>query len=93
MQVAGMRLIEAAKQNGQWEKIVKPPEINLEILEEFKTELEKNPKAGAFFESLTQSQKKQFIVWINMARRVTTREKRISESIELLMAGNNLGLK
>ncbi len=90
MKTAGMCLVEAAKQNGKWKRLEEKAEINNKLTVAFKTELKKNPKAGAFFDTLTQSQQKHFIVWINMAKRDATREKRISESIQLLSSGKKL---
>ena len=55
--------------------------------------LKANPKAWSFFQELAPSYRRHFVVWIHMATRPETREKRISESITLLAAGRKLGLK
>jgi uncharacterized protein YdeI (YjbR/CyaY-like superfamily) len=55
--------------------------------------LKKNPKAWRFFLSLTPTNRRQFVVWIHIAKRSETREKRIRESIRLLSGGKKLGLK
>lgn len=91
MKPAGMRLVEIAKQNGKWDEVITLSKINLELSEEFKTALNKNPKAKAFFPSLTRSQKEQFNKWINSAKREETRQKRIKESIKLLNMEKKLG--
>ena len=52
-----------------------------------------NPKAWSFFQNLTPTQRRNFVVWIHIAKRRETRERRISESIALLAAGKKLGLK
>ena len=52
-----------------------------------------NPKAWKFFQSLSEGQRKYFVLWIHTAKRPETREKRIRESLELLAAGKKLGLK
>ena len=52
-----------------------------------------NPKAWRFFQELTPTQRRHYVVWIHMAKRPETREKRIRESIALLAAGQKLGLK
>ena len=55
--------------------------------------LKVNPKAWRFFQQLTPTYQRDFVVWIHMAMRRETREKRIAESLALLAAGKKLGLK
>jgi uncharacterized protein YdeI (YjbR/CyaY-like superfamily) len=55
--------------------------------------LEAQPKAWAFFRELAPTYRRDFVVWIHMAKRADTRETRIRESIRLLAAGKKLGLK
>jgi uncharacterized protein YdeI (YjbR/CyaY-like superfamily) len=52
-----------------------------------------NPKAWQHFQALAPTYRRHFVVWIHMAKRPETREKRIRESIALLAAGKKLGLK
>ena len=51
------------------------------------------PKAWEHFQALAPTYRRDFIVWIHMAKRPETRERRIRESIQLLSAGKKLGLK
>ena len=55
--------------------------------------LKRNPKAWKFFRELAPTDRRQFVVWIHIAKRTETRENRIRESIRLLAAGKKLGLK
>jgi uncharacterized protein YdeI (YjbR/CyaY-like superfamily) len=55
--------------------------------------LKANPKAWEFFRELAPTYRRDFVVWIHMAKRSETRERRIRESIGLLAAGKKLGLK
>jgi uncharacterized protein YdeI (YjbR/CyaY-like superfamily) len=55
--------------------------------------LKKNAAAWRFFRELAPTHRRQFVVWIHMAKRPETRDKRIRESIALLAAGKKLGLK
>jgi uncharacterized protein YdeI (YjbR/CyaY-like superfamily) len=55
--------------------------------------LKADRNAWKFFQTLAPYQRRNFVVWIHMAKRPETREKRIRESIELLAAGKKLGLK
>jgi uncharacterized protein YdeI (YjbR/CyaY-like superfamily) len=52
-----------------------------------------NAKAWKFFQALPPRERRNFVVWIHMAKRPETRERRIRESIRLLAAGKKLGLK
>jgi len=55
--------------------------------------LEANAKAWTFFQQLPRGQRRNFVVWIHIAKLPGTRERRIRESIALLAAGKRLGLK
>lgn len=55
--------------------------------------LKANPGAWKSFQELAPSHRRHYVVWIHMAKRPETREKRIRESISLLAAGKKLGLK
>jgi uncharacterized protein YdeI (YjbR/CyaY-like superfamily) len=88
----GLAKIEAAKQNGQWDKPGRP-DISFEIPEELKKALDKNSVAKEYFEQLAPTYQKQFMGWIVIAKRPETKEKRINESIKLLAKGQKLGLK
>jgi uncharacterized protein YdeI (YjbR/CyaY-like superfamily) len=57
------------------------------------TALKAHPKAWEFFSGLAPTHRRNFVVWIHIAKRPETREKRIRESIRLLAAGKKLGLK
>ena len=65
------------------------PELPAYIAKAFKT----NAKAWKFFQSLSARNRRDFVVWIHIAKRPETRDRRIRESIELLASGKKLGLK
>jgi uncharacterized protein YdeI (YjbR/CyaY-like superfamily) len=67
----------------------KIPKLPAYIATAFKT----NPTAWRSFQTLAPRERRNFVVWIHMAQRPETRERRIRESIELLVAGRKLGLK
>jgi uncharacterized protein YdeI (YjbR/CyaY-like superfamily) len=52
-----------------------------------------NKKAWAFFEQLSPTNRRNFVVWIHTAKRAETREKRLAESVRLLSDGRLLGLR
>jgi len=89
----GMRLVEAAMKNGNWDNPVKKPVLEFKLQSAFINALELNLKAKETFEKLAPTYQKQYIGWIEVAKREETREKMIKESISLLEQGKKLGLK
>src|SRR5205814_5466656 len=65
------------------------PDLPLYIAKALKT----NSKAWEFFRDLAPTYRRDFVVWIHIAKRPETRARRIRESISLLAAGKKLGLK
>jgi uncharacterized protein YdeI (YjbR/CyaY-like superfamily) len=55
--------------------------------------LKTNPSAWKFFHELAPTYRRNFVVWIHLAKQPETRDRRIRESISLLAAGKKLGLK
>ncbi len=88
----GLAVVKAAKANGCWEKPDRPvtiPDFSPELM----TALKQNKKAAANFDKLAPSHQKRYMMWVAMAKRPETKEKRIREAIELLEKGRELGLK
>ena len=52
-----------------------------------------NPAAWRFFQQLAPTYRRNFVVWIHIAKQEATRERRIKESVALLAKGEKLGLK
>jgi uncharacterized protein YdeI (YjbR/CyaY-like superfamily) len=65
------------------------PELPAYIAKAFKTD----PRVWRNFQALAATYRRDYVVWIHMAKRPETRDKRIRESIDLLSAGKKLGLK
>ena len=65
------------------------PELPGYIARAFRAE----PKAWTFFQSLPRGERRNFVVWIHLAKRPETRERRIRESLTRLASGRRLGLK
>lgn len=57
----------------------------VELPEDFKSALEKNPKAKVNFEALSYSHKRAHVLPIEAAKKPETRAKRIEKSIEMLL--------
>jgi len=52
-----------------------------------------NAAAWKFFNGLPPRERRNFVVWIHIAKRPETRDRRLRESVDLLAAGRRLGLK
>jgi Bacteriocin-protection, YdeI or OmpD-Associated/Domain of unknown function (DUF1905) len=59
----------------------------VEIPQDMKNALVGNPKAQAFFEQLSYTHQKEYIQWIEEAKRQQTRQIRIARTVELLTQG------
>jgi hypothetical protein len=55
--------------------------------DDLKTPLSKNKKACAFFDSLSFTNKKEYVEWIVTAKRPETREQRVKDSLDRLNKG------
>jgi uncharacterized protein YdeI (YjbR/CyaY-like superfamily) len=92
MTPAGLSKINAARKSGHWDRPDRPV-ITDEIPEELARALKRNAQAREFFESLRPSHKRRYIGWISVAKRPETRERRVQESLRLLIKKEKLGLK
>lgn len=88
----GLAKIDAAKKSGWWNKDTRP-DVSPDMPPEFEQALNKNKKARQNFAKLAPSYQKHFILWIAVAKRNETKQRRIEESIILLEKGEKLGLK
>jgi uncharacterized protein YdeI (YjbR/CyaY-like superfamily) len=89
----GMDLVQAAKQHGKWDKPNQKPVLNFQLQPEFMEALRSSPKAQETFDHLAPTYQKQYIGWVEVAKRADTKQKRIAESVRLLEQGKKLGLK
>jgi hypothetical protein len=60
----------------------------VEIPKDLMKELKKNKEAKAFFDKLSYTHQKEYVTWINEAKREETRQNRILKTIEMLQKGN-----
>ena len=89
----GLRLVEAAKRTGNWEAPTQKPNLTYEMPAAFAKALKNNTKAQETYNNLAPTYQKQYLGWIETAKRPETKEKRIKESIRLLEKGEKLGLR
>ncbi len=86
MKAAGLKEIEAAKQDGRWEQAYDSYR-NMRIPEDFMRELEKNAKAKGFFETLNKTNLYSIAFRLQTAKKPETREKRMKAILEMLSNG------
>jgi len=92
MREPGLKKIEKAKSSGDWDRGY--PERNIPgDCPELNVALEKNFQAKMNFKTLPPSQKKLFITWIASAKREETKNRRLSEALDILRRGEKLGMK
>jgi uncharacterized protein YdeI (YjbR/CyaY-like superfamily) len=80
---SGMKAVEEAKKNGQWEKAYEP-QSSISIPEDLQLELDKNQEAKEFFKSLNSSNRYAILYRINAAKSQEMRMKKIQQFISML---------
>jgi uncharacterized protein YdeI (YjbR/CyaY-like superfamily) len=88
---AGLEKIEAAKKNGQWENAYGKRD-SVVMADDLKTALVQNPQAWENFNNFSTSSQSTYIRWISSAKRVETRENRISRVVELSSKNKKPGM-
>jgi len=86
MQPAGMKAIEKAKADGNWDAAY-DAQSKMTIPEDFLKELNKNKKAAAFFKELNKTNLFSIGFRLQTAKKPETREKRMKDIIEKLARG------
>ena len=89
MKPAGIKVVEAAKADGRWEKAYDSPG-KMTIPEDFLKELRKNKKAEEFFNGLNKTNLFSIGFRLQTAKKPETREKRMKEIIKKLEKGERL---
>jgi uncharacterized protein YdeI (YjbR/CyaY-like superfamily) len=88
----GMAKVEAAKKRGQWGADPRPRN-KMNRPQDQSEALAMDRKTKDFFDSLAPIYQKHFIGWLNSAKRLETRAKRLKKSLALLKNGHKLGPK
>ncbi len=83
MKPAGLKAVEAARQDGRWEAAY-ASQKNSSVPEDFQAALDQNAKAKAFFSTLKSAEKYSILFRIHNAKRPKTRARRIQQFIEML---------
>lgn len=83
MRPAGVRAVDAARANGRWESAYEPAST-ASVPEDFQALLDAKPAAGAFFATLTGTNRYAILHRIQTAKRPETRAKRMAKFITML---------
>ena len=89
MTPAGMKAIETAKQNGNWDKAY-APQSAASPPEDFLSALEQNAGAKAFFDTLNSQNRFAILFRIQNAKKPETRANRIQQFIAMLEKGEKI---
>jgi uncharacterized protein YdeI (YjbR/CyaY-like superfamily) len=89
MQPAGQRQVELAQADGRWEAAYSS-QSTIDVPADFQTELDKDPAAKAFFESLKSANRYAILLNIHQAKKPETRLARIRKYVEMCAQGEKL---
>lgn len=84
MTEAGYQKIAEAKENGEWEAAERREQVDI-IPAELERALRKVKGAIAAYRSQPDSRKKQYIYWIQTAKRAETKQRRIQKIVEEIL--------
>ena len=80
---AGLAEVQRAQQDGRWDAAYEP-QSRASVPDDFQRELDRNPEAKAFFETLKGQNRYAFLFRIRDAKRPETRAKRIATFVAML---------
>ena len=89
MKPAGLKAVEAARQDGRWEAAYSSQK-NMSVPEDFQAALDKYRKAKDFFATLNSVNRYAILFRIQTAKKAETRTKRIQQFLEMLERGEKL---
>jgi uncharacterized protein YdeI (YjbR/CyaY-like superfamily) len=86
MRAPGLEAVTAARADGRWQAAY-PPQSQATVPEDFQRELDRNPKAQAFFDTLKGQNRYAFLYRLHDVKTPAKRAQRIATYIEMLNAG------
>lgn len=89
MRSAGHAEIDRAKKDGRWEAAYDSPK-SMPVPDELKSELARNKKAKAFFDTLSSQNRYAILFRIHNAKKAETKAKRIKQFVEMLERGEKI---
>jgi len=89
MKPAGLDEIERARKDGRWDAAYDSPSAAA-VPEDFEKELDRHPKAKAFYKTLSKTNSYAILWRLQTAKKAETRAKRMRTFIEMLEKGETL---
>ncbi len=89
MQSAGLQQVELAKRDGRWESAY-ASQRTITVPDDFQRELDRNPQARDFFDTLDSSNRYAILWRIQTAKKQETRVARIEKFISMLLNGEKI---
>ncbi|KAJ6788131.1 hypothetical protein PWT90_06081 [Aphanocladium album] len=86
---AGFAEVEAAKDDGRWDKAY-AGSSTIEVPPDFRELLDSRPRAAKFFDSLSKSARYPFLHRLHTVKKEETRTRKMAEFMELLDRGETL---
>ena len=83
MKPAGLEAVESAQADGRWDAAY-PRQSEATVPDDLQQALDQNPKAKAFFETLTSQNRYAILFRLHDAKRPQTRAKRIADYVAML---------
>ena len=83
MKPAGLREVERAKADGRWDAAYQPVR-SATVPEDLERELERNPAAREFFETLNSQNRYAILYRLADAKRPETRARRLAQYVQML---------
>lgn len=89
MRPSGLAEIERAKNDGRWDSAYDSP-ANAQMPPEFQRELDRNPKAKAFFETISRVNRYAIIWRLATAKKQETRDRLARKFLDMLEKGETI---
>ena len=89
MKPAGLEQVELAKADGRWDAAYASP-ANVEMPADLQAELDANPRAAAFWETLSKSNCFAILYQLQDAKKPETRARRLEKFVGMLERGEKL---
>ena len=89
MKPAGLEQVELAKADGRWDAAYASP-ANVEMPDDLQAELDANPRAAAFWETLNKSNRFAILYQLQDAKKPETRARRLAKFVGMLERGEKL---
>ncbi|MCB9636888.1 MAG: YdeI/OmpD-associated family protein [Sandaracinus sp.] len=89
MEAAGLAVIEAAKKDGRWAAAYDPPS-KATVPDDLRAALDADPKAAAFFATLSSTNRFAILYRVQEAKRPETRARRIANFVAMCARGETI---